>query len=224
MSVDLSRLYDWGNERLHAAMTNVTKGEGPLNKLTIAGLSLLATVGVTMPADAAGTTAGSNDLVYVIVRGQKTGTFTGDTTKQGQIAVYHITYNETAPRDSASGLPSGKRVSNPITFTKALDKSSPQFFGALVNNENLTTVTFNFYGSRAVDGRVTSTGNDGLLYTITLTNASIASDEIIGPSDKDPASGVAYPGAVEQVSLVYQKITVTAVGGVTSADNWNRPI
>jgi type VI secretion system secreted protein Hcp len=194
-----------------------------LNKLTIAGLSLLATVAATAPAGATGTTAGSNDLVYVIVKGQKTGTFTGDGTKQGQIAVYHFSFTETSPRDAQSGLPTGKRVSSPITFTKALDKSSPQFFNALVNNENLATVTFNFYGSRGTDGRVTSTGNDGLLYTITLVNASIASDELSGPSDKDPASSAAYPGSVEQVTLVYQKITVTAVGGASASDNWARP-
>ena len=51
--------------------------------------------------------------------------------------------------------------------------------------------------------------------------AQVASDQVIAPSEKEPASGVAYAGAVEQVSLTFQKIEVTyAAGGVTAADNW----
>lgn len=37
-----------------------------------------------------------------------------------------------SPRDAASGLATGKRMHKPMTFTKRLDKSSPQLFSLVV--------------------------------------------------------------------------------------------
>ena len=38
-----------------------------------------------------------------------------------------------SPRDSASGLATGKRMHKPMTITKSLDKSSPQLFNLVVS-------------------------------------------------------------------------------------------
>jgi type VI protein secretion system component Hcp len=43
-----------------------------------------------------------------------------------------------APRDAASGLPTGKRQHKPISITKELDKSTPLLMQALCTNENVT--------------------------------------------------------------------------------------
>jgi type VI secretion system secreted protein Hcp len=202
-----------------------------VNKLTIAGLSLVATVAATMPAGAAGTTVGSSDSVFVSVKGAKTGNFAGDASnklapKGQQMVVYHLEFGGIAPRDPASGLASGKRQWSQVKFIKSLDKASPQFFNSFASNEQLSTVVFTVVGpSRGLDGKATAGGAEVPLYTVTLTNASIASDQVIAPSQKDPASGVAYAGAVEEVSLTFQKIEVMYVqGGITAGADWASPI
>ncbi len=191
-----------------------------MNKLAIAGLSLLATAAVTMPADAAGTTVGANDAVTVTITGMRQGAFPGDTSKGNSIRVYHLEFGEVGTRDQASGLATGKRVSTPLKFIKAVDKSTGHMFTALSSNETLSKVMFTIGGTRQADGSFSSPSDSPVL-TITLSNAVIASDTIVAPSDKDPASGVAYGGAVEQVSLTYQKIEITSSsGGKTASDNW----
>jgi type VI secretion system Hcp family effector len=200
-----------------------------LNKLTVAGLSLLAAVAATMPAGAAGTTPGSGDSVFMIVKGQKQGAFAGDTSKKGQIGVYHLEFGGSSPRDLATGMATGKRTWSTVKVIKALDRASPQFFNAFTQNENLLTVEFDVYGpARGADGKFGANGSgEVMLYTIRLTNAVVTSDTVIAPSDKDPAAGVAYGGAVEQLSLVFQKIEVSYVGagGITSGvADWNTTI
>jgi len=49
-----------------------------------------------------------------------------------------------SPRDPASGLPTGKRQHKPISFLKEWGAATPQLFQALVTNENLKTVKFEF--------------------------------------------------------------------------------
>ncbi len=200
-----------------------------MNKLTIAALSLVTTFVATSPADAAGTTPGSGDSVYMTVKGQRQGQFAGDATRKNQMIVYHLEFGGTSPRDTASGMPTGKHTWSTVKITKALDRASPQFFNAFAQNESLSQVEFDIYGPpRGADGRFGTNGSaETLLYTVKLTNASVASDAVIAPSEKDPAAGVAYNGAVEQVSLVFQKIEVSYVGsgGSTSGSaDWNSPI
>lgn len=54
-----------------------------------------------------------------------------------------------APRDAASGLPTGKRQHKPVTITKQVDKSSPLLAKALADGTDLSNVTI------SVDGNVT---------------------------------------------------------------------
>jgi type VI secretion system secreted protein Hcp len=190
-----------------------------VNKLTIAGLSLLATVAATMPADAAGTTVGANDSVTVTITGRSQGAFPGDATKLNAIRVYHLDFGEVGARDSATGLPTGKRTSTPLRFVKAMDKATPYMFQALATNEVLSTVKFTIAGTRLADNSFGG-ASDAPLLTITLSNVSVASDTLIAPSDKDPASGVAYGGAVEQVTLTYQKVEIAYAGGKTTTETW----
>ncbi|PUA27604.1 MAG: hypothetical protein B0W54_13670 [Cellvibrio sp. 79] len=44
-----------------------------------------------------------------------------------------LSHSIKSPRDSASGLATGKRMHKPMTITKSLDKSSPQLFSLVVS-------------------------------------------------------------------------------------------
>ncbi|MBI3073085.1 MAG: type VI secretion system tube protein Hcp [Deltaproteobacteria bacterium] len=48
-------------------------------------------------------------------------------------------HNISAPRDSASGRPTGKRMHKPITITKSVDKAMPILVYTLTDNENVKT-------------------------------------------------------------------------------------
>jgi type VI secretion system Hcp family effector len=182
-----------------------------VNKLSIAALSFVAAATVALPAAAA-------DTVYVQVTGASQGGFAGDPARG--MLLEHFDLSGTAPVDAASGAAAGRRRWNPIKFTKVLDKASAQFFRAFATGERLSTVTFTIYGpSRNADGSA-SMGAQQALYTIKLTDAVISSDQIIAPTDKDPATGGGYAQAVENVTVTFQKITVSWSGGSTNSDTW----
>lgn len=184
-----------------------------MKKLTVAGFSLLAALSTAVPAAAA-------DTVYVQITGASQGNFSGDSANGGRVVVLHLDLSGTAPTDSTSGQPAGKRRWNPVRFTKALDKTSAQFFRALATGEHLSSVTFTVYGARNADG--TSPGSAATaLYTVKLGDAYITADEIVAPSDKDPATGAGYAEAVENVTLTFQRITVIYTGGASASDTWN---
>src|SRR5437879_1866804 len=77
---------------------------------------------------------------------------------------------------------SGKHAHEPGVLTKELGPSTPQFRNALVNNESLTSVVFDFYGTEAHGGG----GKEELGFTIKLTNASVASAELQKLNVKHP--------------------------------------
>jgi type VI secretion system secreted protein Hcp len=185
------------------------KEEGPLNKLTIAGLSLLATV--------AAATSAAAETVSLELAGQKQGNIAGEASKadrRGQIDVLHLDVGATSPVDAASGQTTGRRRWSTLKFVKPLDVASPKILNAFATSENLTKVIFHVYRNDAQ-------GREAGYYTIQLTNAVVVSDQVVLPSDKDPATGAAYASSVEIVSLTFQKISVTYVqGGIAGADTW----
>jgi type VI secretion system secreted protein Hcp len=117
-----------------------------------------------------------------------------------------------SPRDVATGLPSGKRQYSPIMFTKNWGPASPQIIAALTTNENLSTVTFEFYKT-AADGK------QFIYQTIVLTNATVSSVRryIDVPSGGEPPDS----RALEDVSLTFQKIELKDASGTAAMDDWN---
>jgi type VI secretion system secreted protein Hcp len=109
------------------------------------------------------------------------------------------------PRDSQSGLPTGKRVYVPVTFLKANGPSTPQLYQALATNEALTTVVFDCYGQA------------GLAHSVTLTNASVASMDFFHPDLRDPKTQ--NQSDCTQLALTFQKIEVVH-GSISAADQW----
>jgi hypothetical protein len=97
-----------------------------------------------------------------------------------------------------------------VHILKEIDQSSPLLWSALVSNENLTTWQLKFWAPAA-------TGIETEIYTITLTNASIASIHEYMPDNEDPAK--AKLPLLEKITFTYQKIewvwtkgTITAGG------------
>jgi len=65
--------------------------------------------------------------------------------KEGSSLVLSLTHEVTSPRDSATGLASGRRIHQPLTITKRIDKASPKLYMALTKNEQLSEVTVKWF-------------------------------------------------------------------------------
>ena len=149
---------------------------------------------------------------YLTVKGQKQGQIKGGVTKkaqEGKIQVIAVSHEIVSPRDSASGLPTGKVQHKPFVVHKQVDKASPLLYSMLVNNENISTWELGVYQPDAK-------GVDTLAYTVKLTNASIASMRVISDDDGK---------LTEVLTFTYQKIEWTwADGGITAMDDWESPV
>ena len=156
---------------------------------------------------------------YLILKGQKTGPFNGGGTQKGHensILVHSFNEEILVPLDATTGLPTGKREHEPLVIVKELDKASPLLWNALVTNENLTSAVLEFFAT-------SPTGIEQMIYTITLTNASICSMRQFMADNEIPANA---PLPVrEEISFTYQKITWTWVqGNIAASDDWESPV
>ncbi len=169
---------------------------------SVAGLMMLA---LAPPASAGN--------IYCSVVGAQQGTFQGAATVQRSaslIPVYSLTEAVTVPYDTGTGAQAGKPQYAPLTITKELDSSSPQFFLAAVNGEHLPTVTCTLYHSAA-------DGMERAYYKIVLTNAYIVEVKDSG----DGVNGTAHGDERERISFAYQKIELTDLNtGTAATDNW----
>jgi len=119
------------------------------------------------------------------------------------------------PRDPQTGLPTGKRVHNPLTVTKVFDKSTPKFFQALSTGERMSNVTLKYY-------RINPSGNEEHYFTIKLEDAIIVSVKPWVPNALD--SSRERFTHMEDVSFTYSKIIWTwEIDGVEAQDEWKVP-
>lgn len=187
-----------------------------LKKLLVAaGVAAAAVAVVSTFAVASVGTSGSEPnqrlVAYLQVKGQKLGVIKGGSPapkRQDWIDVLGFDYGVKAPRDLATGLATGKRQHQPLKITKALDKSTPLLFQALVTNEVLSEVTLEFV-------RTQPDGTEAVVYRIKLTNAGLSE---IHQYDEGRAGQQPY----EELSFVFQKIDLTWVdGAITATDSWS---
>jgi type VI secretion system secreted protein Hcp len=147
---------------------------------------------------------------YLKLKGQKQGEIKGSVTQKGRegaIAVIAVGHSIVSPRDPQSGLPTGKRMHKPFVITKELDRSSPQLYQMLATNENISELELTVFADKLAKTP---------LYTVKLTNANIASIDLVTPAT-GPSQTV--------VTLTYQKIEWTWVdGGITAMDDWEAPM
>jgi type VI secretion system secreted protein Hcp len=160
------------------------------------------------------TFANAANTIMVSVNGMKQGQFKGESTRsqmQDKIEASSFSFEVASPRDAASGMASGRRQYKPLTITKEMGASSPQFLAALATNEPLKTVTLDFY-------KTNQNGEEYIYYTIKLTNATVAGIRQHSPegSDKHASSAAAAP-QLEEISLSFQKIEVESKDGKTMA-------
>jgi type VI secretion system secreted protein Hcp len=152
---------------------------------------------------------------YITIQGQKQGAIKGDVTlkgHEGAILGLALSHEIVSPRDSASGLPSGKRMHKPMKITTPWGSAMPKLLNSLYNNENLTSVHMSFL-------RPTATGAEAQFMTIDLSNASVSDLVSIVPNGSDPS--MVKVQEYNEISFTYQKITTTfTVGGITATDNW----
>jgi type VI secretion system secreted protein Hcp len=155
---------------------------------------------------------------YVKVTGEKQGFIKGSVTQKGReglIQVYGLSHEIVSPRDSASGLATGKRVHRPLSIQKEIDRSTPQLYTALCTNEQVKTVTITMY-------RASPTGAESVYYTVELTGATIVSIESSVADSRDPTAA-AMP-TTEEVTFTYQSIKwIWADGAITAQDDWISP-
>jgi type VI secretion system secreted protein Hcp len=151
---------------------------------------------------------------YVSIEGTKQGKFKGESLREawkGKIPALDFHYEVKSPRDTASGLATGKRQHQPVTIIKQWGASSPQIFQALVTGEVLKTVLFEFVDT-------SPEGEEQIFYTIKLTNASIV---VYHPSlhQQNPVSIDIHQ--TEEVSFTFQKIEIeNKLAKTMASDDW----
>ena len=153
---------------------------------------------------------------YLTLVGQKQGAINGSVTEkahENSILVHAYDTLVTSPRDQTSGLPTGKRVHQPITITKELDRSSVPLWNALVTNENLTTWQLSFWLTTSIEV-------SNHIYTVSLINASVTSIREYRADNVAQANG--NGAALQDITFAYQKIQWTWNDGgcLTATDDW----
>jgi type VI secretion system secreted protein Hcp len=156
---------------------------------------------------------------YLTLKGQKQGDINGSVNqkgREGSILVHSFSHSIISPRDPTSGLPTGSRQHQPIVILKEIDQSTPPLWNALVNNENLIVWELRFWAPDV-------NGTETQIYTISLTNASIASIREYMVDNEDPAK--AKLPLLQEISFTYQKIEwVWTKGEITAQDDWELPV
>lgn len=109
--------------------------------------------------------------------------------------VLEYNHSVTSSTERGLGLPTGRRIHNPIVITKRIDKSSPVLFQALNQNESIDAI-FEFERIGAgIDGGVVE-----VYYTVEITGGRIT-----GIRKNAGLSG----GDTETISIAYNEIIET---------------
>jgi type VI secretion system secreted protein Hcp len=156
--------------------------------------------------------------ILVAVKGKQQGDFHSDggfTDRAGNAGVHQVSTEElsfavSSPRDAQTGQPTGKRMHQPVVFSKANGPSTLQFLQALTTNEALPLVIFDCYG-------VDAQGQTRLAHSVKLTNASVS--EVTFQKDDVRVPANAALADTLEISLTYQKIEVDH-GPLAVTDDW----
>lgn len=122
-----------------------------------------------------------------------------DFDRAGSIECTAFRLNIVTPRDRGTGLSTGRRYYEPITFVKNFDQATPAIAKALVENEAIETAEFRFFDM--------VNGVEKLVYTILTEGGGISSQRQFVSDTVDPALAARPPQ--EEVGLVFQKISWT---------------
>ncbi len=154
---------------------------------------------------------------FLSIKGQKTGEIKGELMQKGHegwSSVLSMDYGLTIPTDTASGMATGRRAHQGISFTLRWSKATPLLLNAAATNETLTDVQFQRWTPQTA--AATGIGVEINADTIQLTNAHITSLKIVDQKDDDGRLDT-----VVIVTMAYQKLTITHNdGGISADDSW----
>ena len=163
--------------------------------------------------------------LYFTVEASKQGKLKGEIATpahKDKMGGLSFQYAIEAPHDPATGQTTGKRHHSAITVVKEWGAATPQLFQALVANETLPKVIFEFFQtSRA-------TGKEEAFYRVTLDNAAVSSiKQYTGAATEASSVKHSTYGAssneLEAVSFTFQKILVEHLLAKTAgADDWKQ--
>ena len=172
--------------------------------------SLLALVALVLACVGAQAHA---QYVFCKFEGQVQGIIRAGNTIKGQedtIAVLSLASGLSTPFDLGSGLPTGRRVHEPLTIVKNLDKASPLLFLVAIQNENLKQVDCVFYRTE-----VNGAGVLTPYFRVKLQNARIVENDVSG-------SAQVNAGMRETIRIAYERILVEALpNGPSAEDEWS---
>ncbi|MCM3872521.1 MAG: type VI secretion system tube protein Hcp [Pyrinomonadaceae bacterium] len=149
---------------------------------------------------------------YITIDGKQQGLFKGDSKREerkDKIVGLSFSYDVQSPRDVATGQAVGKRQHGPVTITKEWGAATPQIFQALVENESLRSVLFEFV-------RTDAGGKEEVYHTVKLSNARVSAirhltGNLSGASSERPE--------LEEVSFTFGRIEISNLPGKTMADD-----
>jgi type VI secretion system secreted protein Hcp len=151
-----------------------------------------------------------NAEFYVQIEGTRQGQFANESPRNNhtpRVVGLNFDYTVKVPRDATTGLTSGRRQHGPVVVTKEWGAASPQLFQALVSNEALKTVVFEFY-------QTNQNGEEELATTVKLTNAMVSEIHKHSPTTPNRSQ-------LEDVSFTFAGIEIQSLPGKTmAADSW----
>ena len=173
-----------------------------MNRAALILITILAACTMSLQAFAA-------PQFYITVQGAKQGAFKGESTRhqhKRQMEGLAYSHEMQTPTNAATGRATGRLRHGAVTITKALGAASPQLMQALVTNETLKSVRFQFV-------RLANTGKEQVYVTIRLRNARVTQIRY----DAGSAQAQAARKDLEHVSFTYDRIEVTSHTGKTTA-------
>jgi type VI secretion system secreted protein Hcp len=155
---------------------------------------------------------------HLTLVGERQGKIEGSCDQQGRegtILIQALEHEVSIPRESQTGVATGKRVHHPLVVLKSFDKSSPLLMMALCSGEHMKSVEIKWY-------RIDPMGKEEHYYTTRLEDAVIVS---LRPSMKnclDPSCS--HLAHMEEVSFSYRKaIWRWEPDGIEAEDDWRAP-
>lgn len=160
---------------------------------------------------------------YVTIEGKQQGAFKGESLREtGKDKLTGLSFNHTitAPRDQQTGRASGSRQHGAITFSKEWGAATPQIFQAMVTNEVLPSVLFEFFHSN-------EEGELEVYHTINLTNATVSKVDYstgggsVGGESSARGSSTHDTHEIETVSFSYERIEhKNVIESIVAEDNY----
>ena len=143
------------------------------------------------------------DEFFVAINGAKQGLFHGESAQKGherQIPGLKYDYSATLPTSNqGGGGGTGKLRHTPVVFEKEWGAATTQIYQALVTNERLKSVTFEFFSADPE-------GLERPAFRVTLTNALVVSiHQHVGDTRHDSTLDTRR---YEDVSLSFQTIMI----------------